>query len=852
MLQPRPHGLTVVGGELTADDAAFIELLARRLTNIKHLSGVASLRMVRTLPDGGFVIAQDMGGVFKVIATKTPEPQPSFVADGLAKSFVPMLFSGVITKALLFKQENQVGIRLTDTCRRRLVNYDTRNLPPKNVLLQRFNIEYADFVREFVPNIEINFTYTQYVAQRPTWYSGAMAEVMQIVGGYGRQDLASLPTREIEQAKFELPTAVTKAIEEELDNLRLPGFSGFPDIEGKFQYDYKHARQHAVGFDQDNKPWLMRVDARGVYAMPLPIIPATRTEAFRAYVEEKGDDELLAILDRFGAMPSGEGFPVREAFEAWRRAGVIVKVCDSGTFYTNIAYSTTMGFSFNSKGTEGFATCYNYGPNGVAIGLAYKLKINWGSAKDGGFIKPQELPADNTAVLNYLGDLFALLDDRDPEHLAIKYKVRRVPVSDLESRSKSKPDSNEVDYWNNLEVDPIAIHSGTVTESGRGNLFDNSRFDLQPQIKFPEPFLLGCASFDFSPTEEGRNANPRCDTIMVGYYIGDDLKTVKYFRDPRGFNRKVESTFEDCMIVGSWDRTETSGESVLQGRFYTSDMDDRDVFAPVETTTSVKGRDLGWGSTPAFAFDGFFERGGTLWRSRYYSTESRTESTNNRKMELAICVPYYNRNAVLYAKKDTTSGGGKTHSLSRGSVMDPTTYRFWTNHPVFAWRGGIENMNGKPSPKDGNPVWVEVERYSPGGCSDFADYGTWIPGMPADYTWLIHPNKMEWKQSGGGGAPPLKAFSISESKPSSEKGGLWAGLMDSFTAVHSQVPYSKYFLASPDSEGDAFYVDACKNLFGATNYGNVSEIVDGARKRWGYCSLVDHKYAYHFIGVINE
>ena len=51
MHQPRPHGLHVTGGELTADDSAAIELLARRLTNIKQTSDLPSLRMVRALPD---------------------------------------------------------------------------------------------------------------------------------------------------------------------------------------------------------------------------------------------------------------------------------------------------------------------------------------------------------------------------------------------------------------------------------------------------------------------------------------------------------------------------------------------------------------------------------------------------------------------------------------------------------------------------------------------------------------------------------------------------------------------------------------------------------------------------------
>ena len=32
--------------------------------------------------------------------------------------------------------------------------------------------------------------------------------------------------------------------------------------------------------------------------MPLPLIPATCTLAFREYMDEQGDQEVLAILDR--------------------------------------------------------------------------------------------------------------------------------------------------------------------------------------------------------------------------------------------------------------------------------------------------------------------------------------------------------------------------------------------------------------------------------------------------------------------------------------------------------------------------------------------------------------------------
>ena len=144
--------------------------------------------MVRELPGGGYVIAQNMGGIFKAITHKPaapPEPPPF---DGLAKDYIPMLFSGVVTKAVL-RGEEGLGMKLTEQCRKRIAGYKGKNLPAKQVELQRFSIDYHTMCDELKPPETGVLKYTQYAAQRPTWYSGAMAEVMQIVGGYGKQDL---------------------------------------------------------------------------------------------------------------------------------------------------------------------------------------------------------------------------------------------------------------------------------------------------------------------------------------------------------------------------------------------------------------------------------------------------------------------------------------------------------------------------------------------------------------------------------------------------------------------------------------------------------------------------------------
>lgn len=305
---------------------AAAELLARRLTNLKTVSGVDSLKMARTLPSGAIAIAVDMGGVLRVIIQKPVEPpREAPGTDGLAKSFIPMMFSGAIDNGAV-RPRSGVSIKLSEQCRKRLGGYGKdKQQVAKVVRLQRFEIEHHQMVSELMPQQPGSMVVTQYSNQRPTWYSGGMAQVVQIVGGYGRQVFKELPDDKVERARIALPEKLLKRIEHEIGNLRLPGYTGLPPGDGKFRFDYKFNQTHGVGFDREHKPWLLQVNSRGVYAMPMPMVPATTTTAFREYIEEMADAEILWILDRFGGMPSGEGFPIQSKdFESWRRAGVIV------------------------------------------------------------------------------------------------------------------------------------------------------------------------------------------------------------------------------------------------------------------------------------------------------------------------------------------------------------------------------------------------------------------------------------------------------------------------------------------------------------------------------------------------
>lgn len=864
MYTPRPHGLSSVGEPLTEADGAAVELLARRLTNLRQISGVESLKMVRDLPDGGYVIAQDMGGVFRAIAHKPQRAGLREESTGLVGIEIPMLFSGVITQAIV-RDPGGVGLKLTEQTRKRLIGYasgeDAPPLPPKDVSLQRFRIAYGELFPELQPQgmAGLYAFYSQYVQQRPTWYSGAMAEVMQIVGGYGRQDADSLPDDPVERARMVLPARVAKGIAAELNSLRLPGYTGLAPRSGQFQYDYKFNRTDAVAFDTDNQPWIVRVQSDGVWVMPLPLIPATTTLAFRQYMDTVGDGEILAILDRFGGLPSGESFPRKEKdFQAWRRAGVIIKVCAVADFYEHIAYASACGWSFNRSGTEAINTCYDYyDDEGLGYGLTYTLRLKLAPATVGGRLPPNapKDPMEARKLNAYLAGLYRLMRVGNATHLAIKYKLRRVPPDDILARAGGEVGQNEVDYWDNRELAPIATHQGSVREVGRGYLYHPAKFEFQPQIKFPEPFLGGCVSHDFLPLINGRYKDryPNCDTTMFGYYIGDDLKVVKYFRDERSYQREVENDYVPCMSVGAWSQTETSGPTSLVGNFSTTDMDERTALAPTVTQTRIAGRDLGYDSKPFFRFFFFFSTDGAMWRNRYCSRQTEIETREGQSLEVAICIPYLMRDAALHAKRQAVTGKRLSEQMELKSVKDPNGYLYWTYHFVWAWAGGGGAPHiGVPSPQNGNPVWVTKYLYNPAPCSDYADQGDWVGALPADYTGLIHPDANTWQQSGGGGPPKLKTYYQQTEAGGHESGDLRISILLRPDTVFETIPDNGYFLGSPDPLLGVFHRDACKAVFGDRTYANVDETVGERRKHWGYSALADHQSAHHFIGVINE
>lgn len=862
MHQGRPYGLHVIGGKLTDRDEAFVSVTAKRFSNLKDLASIDSSRMVYDLPDGGYIVVQDMGGNFRIIAHKSDKALPTII-DGMATDYIPMMYSGVVLGATPF-QTDGVPLRLTETTRRRLIDYDPNiEKPNKEIALHRFRIEYDYKFKYFEPPYKGIRTFTQYHKLRATWYSGAMSEVVQIIGGYGTQDTETLPDELLERKTLKLPLDVTKSVRSYIANQRLPAYTGSPEFEGKYKYEYRHALSNAVSFDDAGKPWLLQIDPRGVYAMPLPLIPATTAPAFREYMTEVGDDEILHVLDRFGGMPSGELFPTGDDFQAWYRAGVIIKICSTTEFYKHSSFYIACGWSFNSKGDEGFNSGWSYAASGMRYAYGFKMRLRLGAAADNGWtLNAKRIDGDDAVILNnYIGSLFRQLTSNEHRERAIRYKVMRTPTDKLLAHAKAE---DGIDYWENLISKPIALHEGNVSQVSSGPMYWGSPNPLSfGALKFPEFTGQGCESFDMTMPDYKGSA-VQCDTVVWGCYINDQLTVIKFFLDERVFTQVEESDFEKIMIIGDWKKTQTGKTSGIEGYLYTSDFDDRDESSDSVSTTKVQGRDLGYGN-PLFLTPPLTQMWGGLGRSRYYSFKTEVETISGTHRRIATCVPSLTRDCMLYAYTESADSKSNSEKMERRSVADPQSYPIWTYDPIFHWIGMSKEAKGEPIPKEGEyayAVWKDpvFDEYS-----WFAASGNWfdvngykdVSSPVARYT-----RRGEDHPAGGvvigGEAPQLDVYQWDKTEYGINKGRVDISItVKGAGNIHKKVPSAFYYDFSPADGGGGslvyFYRDATWITAGEQRYTNIDEKKDnGLRAYWGSSRLVDHKSAHCFIGVINE
>lgn len=866
MHQPKPSGVSASAGFAPSeDDLAESLTWFRKTGNLRQVSGLDTLKMCRTLSSGAMAVVYEAGGLHKIHIIgpdKTlPPPDPPEL-DGTAPMKVPMWYCGHAPSSVVDEGEG-LPVLLTDTTRRRMVGYDEDEaLPAASKVLHEFVVEYNNQCRELLPRTPVpNKVYTHFGNQHPTWYSGAMPAVLQIARGFGKQRVTVGGEKKAAR-KLTLPKKVeVKGMLELGVNTRLPGYLGQPPLDGVLNFDYKFLNTDTVGFDGESRPWLVKVSSgaafpAGVWAMPLPMIPMTTTKAFREWIEEKGDAEILAVLDQFGGMPSGESWP--RDFQGWRRAGVIIKVCDTADYFSHTPYTTPCGFAFNSRATEGYATCSEHVEGGINLGHSYKLKLSLAAAEHDGRLPKEfhrETDAEQEEMNKVLSSLYRKVKAYEPfkfgamDRNAVFYKVRRAGATKVfELR-------DNLEAWINLELDPIAKHTGSVSRVATGNLVSWTGGKLNgilPEAKLPESIAREPGVWSLSGFTDRRNDTedtkyPECDTILYGFYDEkDQLKTLKYFREAdKDPNEDEGEEPPECMLVGDFEWDGPATDKRILGHIHSSDIDDREQTKEGYTKHKHHGEYMYVSPWFVRKTSSLFTGDAAVTRHHYYLQEYWMTQYDRRHFNNGVAVPYGRRAGYVYYKESADRTGNKTY------------YKWWTMVGDANDFWGFANfLDLWYDPKYDGPrrFWYlkdfVVEKPE---CALETKGAAWKPSTE-EVKGVIEAGLSERFWGGGGMTTTKMAFPPKwQGIHTTEMGGIenekyetvyFDGSMKRAVGT-TRIP--NYLLVSPDEQGNPYLVYGVRNAAGECQHSYINE----GNLHFARSELVKDKQIPRFFGVIH-
>ncbi len=451
----------------------------------------------------------------------------------------------------------------------------------------------------------------------------------------------------------------------------------------QIRYDYKFNRTHGISRGTDGRLWLVEISiSRGVLAFPLPIFPQSDTAGYIARAEALGDDAMVTALEELGCLPTGESFPAD--LEAKIASGDVLRLLTADElrpFYDHSSYSSSMGWAFSKRGNEAHNTAWYFSDSdGIQRGVWYQINIRIG----------------------------AIETNREPNQ-------------------------------------PIAVASASIRRQGEGKIycppFPKTSWARYVPIKFHEPLLPGLLSHDGAPAYGATNvAGPHCDTVMFVCFVGDDLKTVRYYRNPRVIDNSGTEDSRipgECLYADSWQIVTRSGNMSIPAMMYSNDFDDRRALQGTLVTTNIESRDLGY-DPPRFSDYITNPQVARVSRNRVFRRTTHTETQNGDSVGSVVAIPQYSREAYYYATGSTFTGG-RTISTNVGYdvLQDPNVGYSWRAFPSgyagFPWPSGIgctpDRCGGIWTPDGSKPhserkvVCTTYENFS---CAEYADAGTWL------------------------------------------------------------------------------------------------------------------------------
>lgn len=871
MFTPEPYGLHVPEGfRLSGSDSAFIKGQVAILRNRLDLADQKAGRRYATLPSGnGTILITESFGITRVVVQPTVKITKQELIDEL-RFELPVIYSGRFHNMMWDSEDPDTAVQVitTQQCRLRLsgYNYTAVKSMPVRIADKRFNvITPSDVIRNFMSPrmIDARMKWAQVRYLRPNWWSGTMAAAIQLIRGYGRQDQGKeYPPNIIEFEEGELPHF----------NYETMPYAGRFVEDGEIQYRFSFDSTHGITFDDANEPWLVHISGSGVYVMPLPVIPETSTARFREWCEQVGDGELLQILDRFGAIPTGEGFP--ENRKPYEDVGLIQRVCDTSDFYEGGAYAYAIGWSFNDRGHSA-VNCCKKRKDDTGYGETHLLTLD---------LKP--IPQVVPDEVSRRDRLFNLIMRERPisdidERKAFLFMIRHADINDVDwSLSRYKIGMShfrlEVNKWFEYEMPDVFNHRVKIDVINEGYVYYKKATDpllgdlYNPQIKFPNTLPhpmtgdIGSYTMDFEESSGGQI----CNTTVFAYFSDNSLKMVNYFYDPRNFTPKNESDKPPCAVMGSWTEVTYSGGAALGGHWYTNDIDDREPIPVRTVTTKTESRPLGFDEGHV-SFMGVGVTTARITRNFVTNTYVVRTTSESKSLNIGVTIPWAYRDGVLYASKTSSSNGTRDMYWGSISTIDPHSYYAYTYHGAMAyWRVSISPNNGyldpeeiEPEPKEGTPVVIIGADYHPYRCSDTFEEGGWLStGDMVTDMFMNEAGKLKVGSYPIGPSLGQPARSITQPVETITEGSTYFTYRKQPDVCNTAIPDNHYFMKSPQPflSGLIMYRIADRNCLGLKYYAAVNEKGghDGkdmtTNRYWGYTTLVKAgETVCQFMGVIN-
>jgi hypothetical protein len=703
-----------VEGERTEELVGRAKKLAYLTRSQALARGLLAFRKYENLPDGGYMYSVKIGDVVRVHAVpgNRPDPQPAFDVEQ-----VPDFGSGWITDGRIEITKDERG---RDTSRvleftptpGTVERLSPRPPAPRMPSGRQKSARYAVLPAADRPDLNPPrpvAVWSQYLRLRPSMYSGLMVKVAQALMGFGKTGKPSAFRRYLLQDKLVPPPgAVPSAEESEASSAGV-----------KLRYDNRFYRTHGIAKDADGKLWLCEIGSRGVLIMRLPYWTHTDKAAFKARLELK-DPEAWQMIDELGGFPSGTTPPTDPAtLAAAKRAGVVIELCteaQAAQFYKLQTFSSQIGWAFNEAGTEAHNVGYEYDSNGVPFTEHWHAQFSIGSA-----IVPTALQTQAAALLNSL----VRSATRGGTYQAIvRSKSRYLSLAQLNSligQARSDP-AAAFEALDQLQA--TRIPATATWALARRATFYHPNPVRPPALKIYEPLAEGLVSVTMTRLggQGFANVPELMDATMYVYFIGNQLKTVKYYWDRvTTLTNTVEDDYEECMLAGNWSRFERRGFTGVPPTFYTADVDPREPYADTEIETTVTG--TAEGTTGAVPTDDFsLPSRSFIVRSWTFMMKTDELTRDGAARRGAVCVPQFAREGVLVAFDDVTSSELRSITYVRQGIADPWQYTAWRTVGGFVMPAYMVESCGESR----TLRRVDEAIYTPTLCSDFVDQGSWL------------------------------------------------------------------------------------------------------------------------------